>query len=149
MMQPRFDKRVGSGPFTLVDQPRFRAGFDFMRLRADVGEVDEVLADWWQEFSLASDAEREDLMDQTREASQRGPRRVRAAKPAGEGAAGRGGRENRDDRATHGDNARREEEGDETEATGEGPGEGADSGASPARKRRRRRRKPGGGAGNS
>ncbi|RYY72328.1 MAG: polynucleotide adenylyltransferase PcnB, partial [Comamonadaceae bacterium] len=47
MMQPRFEKRTGSSPFSLVEQPRFRAGFDFMRLRADAGEVDVVLADWW------------------------------------------------------------------------------------------------------
>ena len=66
MMQPRFEKRVGSGPWTLVDHVRFRAGFDFMRLRADVGEVDVLLADWWQEFSLADDASREDLLQQAR-----------------------------------------------------------------------------------
>jgi 2-amino-4-hydroxy-6-hydroxymethyldihydropteridine diphosphokinase len=35
VMQPRFEKRVGSGPFGMVDQLRFRAGFDFLRLRAD------------------------------------------------------------------------------------------------------------------
>ena len=64
LMQPRFEKRVGSGPWTLVDHVRFRAAFDFMRLRADVGEVDELLADWWQEFSLADDATREDLLQQ-------------------------------------------------------------------------------------
>src|SRR5688572_3042764 len=28
MMQPRFERRIGNGPFTLVEQPRFRAGFD-------------------------------------------------------------------------------------------------------------------------
>lgn len=67
LMQPRFERRVGSGPFGLVDQPRFRAAFDFMRLRADVGEVEEVLADWWQEFSMASDSLRRDLVDQARE----------------------------------------------------------------------------------
>ncbi|MEK9804572.1 MAG: polynucleotide adenylyltransferase PcnB, partial [Curvibacter sp.] len=55
MMQPRFDKRVGNTPFGLVEQPRFRAGFDFMRLRADTGEIEEVLADWWEDFSLAND----------------------------------------------------------------------------------------------
>lgn len=66
LMQPRFEKRVGSGPWTLVDHVRFRAAFDFMRLRADVGEVDELLADWWQEFSLADDATREDLLQQAR-----------------------------------------------------------------------------------
>src|SRR5438132_94678 len=36
MMQPRFEKRSGNTPFTMVEQPRFRAGFDFMRLRSDV-----------------------------------------------------------------------------------------------------------------
>jgi len=46
--------------------PRFRAGFDFMRLRADVGEVDEALADWWQTFSLADEPEREDMLAQVR-----------------------------------------------------------------------------------
>jgi poly(A) polymerase len=79
MMQPRFEKRSGTTPFTMVEQPRFRASFDFMRLRADVGEVDVVLADWWQEFSQASDAVREDLVTQLREEQQqRGARRVRA-----------------------------------------------------------------------
>ena len=80
MMQPRFEKRVGSGPWTLVDQPRFRAGFDFMRLRADVGEVSEELADWWQEFSLADDSAREDLLQQVRQQTQKA-HRVRADAP--------------------------------------------------------------------
>jgi poly(A) polymerase len=42
VMQPRFEKRTGSTPFSMVAQPRFRAGFDFMRLRADIGEVEEA-----------------------------------------------------------------------------------------------------------
>ena len=66
MMQPRFEKRSGHGPMTLVMLARFRAGFDFMRLRADVGEVDEALADWWQTFSMADEPEREDMLAQVR-----------------------------------------------------------------------------------
>jgi poly(A) polymerase len=81
MMQPRFDKRTGNTPFSLVEQPRFRAAFDFMRLRADVGEIDVVLADWWQEFSQASDAVREDLVAQLREEQHKGQRRVRSPRP--------------------------------------------------------------------
>ena len=77
MMQPRFDKRIGSAPFGLVEQPRFRAAFDFMRLRADVGEIDELLADWWQEFSLADDTLRQDMVDQVREEQQQRPRAPR------------------------------------------------------------------------
>ena len=57
-MQPRFDKRSGSAPFGLVEQPRFRAGFDFLCLRAEVGEVDIALADWWEDFHLADDETR-------------------------------------------------------------------------------------------
>jgi poly(A) polymerase len=77
-MQPRFDKRTGSAPWSLIEQPRFRAAFDFMRLRADCGEVDEALAEWWQEFSQASDERRQDLLDQAREES--GRARVRVLK---------------------------------------------------------------------
>lgn len=73
MMQPRFEKRSGQTPFTLVEQPRFRAAFDFMRLRADVGEVDSVLADWWQEFSQASDVVREDLVAALRDEQRKQP----------------------------------------------------------------------------
>jgi poly(A) polymerase len=73
----------------LVEQPRFRAGFDFLRLRADIEEVDERLADWWQEFSMANDAEREDLLHAAKveqAASQSAKPRVRRA-PRPEGAA--------------------------------------------------------------
>jgi poly(A) polymerase len=88
MMQPRFEKRVGSTPFGLVEQPRFRAGFDFLRLRADIEEVDIRLADWWQEFSMASDSEREDLVQAAKaeqQVSQAAKPRVRRA-PRSEGA---------------------------------------------------------------
>ena len=87
MMQPRFEKRVGSAPFGLVQQERFRAAFDFMRLRADIGEVDEALADWWQEFSTGDDLQREDLVDQVRQETQkraRAPKMQRAPAPEGE-----------------------------------------------------------------
>ena len=90
MLQPRFEKRVGSTPFGLVEQVRFRAAFDFMRLRADAGEIDEVLADWWQEFSLADDNLRQDMVDEVRAEQAQRPRapRVRRA-PAPQDAAQR------------------------------------------------------------
>ena len=79
-MQPRFEKRVGSAPFGMVDQPRFRAAFDFMRLRSDIGEVEELLADWWQEFSMADDNLRQDLVDQVREEQQKRQRPARVVR---------------------------------------------------------------------
>ncbi len=81
MMQPRFEKRVGNTPFGMVDQPRFRASFDFMRLRADAGEVGEALAEWWQEFSMASDEVREDLLDQVREEQRQKQNELQKNKP--------------------------------------------------------------------
>jgi poly(A) polymerase len=93
-MQPRFDKRNGSAPFGLVEQARFRAGFDFMRLRAEVGEIEEELADWWETFSTASDDTRADMLQSVKPApravkadgtpvARKRPRRRR--KPAGSG----------------------------------------------------------------
>ena len=130
VMQPRFEKRVGSTPFGMVDQPRFRAAFDFMRLRADIGEVDEMLADWWQEFSMADDNLREDLVDQVREEQQKrkhAPRvhRVpRAEAPAADGAL----------------SAQTPHPSDTAVAAGfvGAPGEG-DAGDAPRKRRRRRR----------
>jgi poly(A) polymerase len=82
MMQPRFEKRVGSSPFGLVEQPRFRAAFDFMRLRAENGELDEVLSDWWEEFSLADDNLRQDMVDEVKLEQQQRGRPQRAPRPA-------------------------------------------------------------------
>ena len=49
---------------------------------ADVGEVDEDLADWWQTFSLADDLGREDLLAQLRTATTRPHRVARAPRAA-------------------------------------------------------------------
>ncbi|MEO8296202.1 MAG: polynucleotide adenylyltransferase PcnB [Burkholderiales bacterium] len=65
-MQPRFERRTPSSATSLVAQPRFRAGFDFLRLRAQAGEVDAALATWWEDYSLADDTTREQLLDSVR-----------------------------------------------------------------------------------
>ena len=67
LMQPRFDRRAGNTAHTLIEQPRFRAGFDFLRLRGDAGEVEADLATWWEDFSLAEPTERGLLIDAVRE----------------------------------------------------------------------------------
>ncbi len=138
-MQPRFERRIGNAPLSLVEQPRFRAGFDFLRLRGQVGEVNAELADWWERFSLADSAGRRELMDLARdqEAAKRAtsaPRGRRAAEgrsahPASAGDAA-SGRDDSDDQG----------EGDD----GEDDGSSHNADAPPARKRRRRRRRPAG-----
>jgi poly(A) polymerase len=102
MMQPRFERRIASSAETLLGQPRFRAGFDFLRLRADAGEAEDALAAWWEDYSLAEDdATREALLEQARDEDQArrqgqpaptaaARKRRRRRKPAG-AAAGEGG----------------------------------------------------------
>ena len=69
LMQPRFERRTFSGVAALVAQPRFRAGYDFLRLRADAGELPVELADWWEDFHLGADDEREAMLQDLRAAS--------------------------------------------------------------------------------
>jgi|GEM_PF-11073 len=79
LMQPRFDKRTGSSPAAMLAQPRFRAAFDFMRLRADSGEVDESLAQWWEDYSSGDDHQRRELVEAARKQQQSKPREPKAA----------------------------------------------------------------------
>lgn len=85
-MQPRFEKRTGSAPYSLLDQPRFRAGFDFLRLRAQTGEIDMELAEWWEKFSTAYDDERHAMIEEARRELQSKPQapRVRVKRPDAE-----------------------------------------------------------------
>ena len=144
MMQPRFERRTGSSAYALVEQPRFRAGFDFLRLRADVGEAAPELAEWWEDFSLGSDAEREALVEAARESARapstrgkRGPRPdgstarspARVAKEPAEASA-----------ALEAD----DDAGDDTDGDDSAP---TAAGTDAPRKRRRRRRKPTGARG--
>ncbi|HTH94918.1 MAG TPA: polynucleotide adenylyltransferase PcnB, partial [Rhodocyclaceae bacterium] len=62
LLQPRFDKRSGKQPMRVIEQPRFRAAYDFLLLRAKSGEVPEELAEWWTEFHDADYVEREAML---------------------------------------------------------------------------------------
>ena len=120
IMQPRFDKRTGAAPFGMVLQARFRAGFDFLRLRADIGEVEEDLAEWWQEFQYADDARREDMVAQVREAQRQ---KQKEAQPVVR-------------------RVPRKDEGEAATVEADTASVTARDGDAPAKKRRRRRRKP-------
>ena len=66
-LQPRFDQRSGQRPFRLIEHPRFRAAYDFLVLRGQSGEMSDdlplaELADWWERFQDADQAERERLL---------------------------------------------------------------------------------------
>jgi poly(A) polymerase len=84
LLQPRFEKRGGRAPHRLVEQPRFRAAWDFLVLRAESGEVPKELADWWLDFQDASHEERERMLLPDTEKKRR--RRSRSRGRKGDGA---------------------------------------------------------------
>jgi len=49
-LQPRFEQRSGKRPYGVLEQPRFKAGYDFLLLRAESGEVPSELGQWWATF---------------------------------------------------------------------------------------------------
>ena len=83
MLQPRFEKRVGKAPFRLLEQPRFRAGYDFLLLRAQSGEIEAELGDWWHKFQFADNDAREAMLVADTDPKKR-RRRVRGKKPSGQ-----------------------------------------------------------------
>lgn len=63
-LQSQFDQRRGHRPFKLLHQPRFRAAYDFLLLRAACGEVSQELPDWWQHFQAADNEQQNQLIQQ-------------------------------------------------------------------------------------
>ena len=61
-LQPRFEKRAGKTPYRLLEQPRYRAGWDFLRLRAQSGEIPMELPEWWDAFADANPDAREAML---------------------------------------------------------------------------------------
>jgi poly(A) polymerase len=82
LLQPRFEKRAGKTPYRLLEQPRFRAGYDFLMLRAESGEIEMELADWWRDFQNADGPERDAMLVPDSGPKKR-RRRVRGKKPDG------------------------------------------------------------------
>ncbi|MEW6312819.1 MAG: polynucleotide adenylyltransferase PcnB [Pseudomonadota bacterium] len=84
-MQLRLMSRSGVRPYRLLENPRFRAGYDFLLLRCESGEVDAELGGWWERFQHAGEEERKAML-------QPGPkkrrRRTRRKKSEGAGEAG-------------------------------------------------------------
>jgi len=95
-MQPRLQEKRGRRPEEMLERARFRAGYDFLVLRAEAGEKVKDEADWWTNFQQADESQRAQLLDQGRSSAnapdgdgkkrrrrrRRRPRRPQAAQPA-------------------------------------------------------------------
>ena len=89
-LQPRFLQRAGRRPFRLLEHPRFRAGYDFLRLRCSSGEIEGGIGEWWERFQRAGESERAQML--VSEGEPRKRRRRRRRRPRGPVAApGHGG----------------------------------------------------------
>ncbi len=80
-LQPRFEQRAGKRPYALLEQPRFRAAYDFLVLRAQAGEIDREIADWWTRFQNVEGEHRAEML-LPEAAADKKKRRRRRKKPA-------------------------------------------------------------------
>ncbi|WP_250508592.1 polynucleotide adenylyltransferase PcnB [Caballeronia sp. GACF4] len=74
-LQHRLEKR-GRTALKLLEHPRFRAGYDFLLLRCESGELDAEIGQWWTDFIEADHADREALLSQGG-TKDRGPKKRR------------------------------------------------------------------------
>jgi poly(A) polymerase len=63
----------------MLEQPRFRAGFDLLLLRAELGLADPEIATWWTRVQEVSQTDRDRMADSL----------VGQPRQAGEGGGGR------------------------------------------------------------
>ena len=79
-LQPRLVQTSGRRPARLLEHPRFRAGYDFLVMRAAAGEEVHDLVNWWTAFQEADEAGRADLLKPEARRPRRRPRRRRRAR---------------------------------------------------------------------
>ena len=61
--QPRLEQPRGRRALRMLEQPRFRAGFDLLLLRADMGLADPAIAEWWTKVQEVSQTDRDRMAD--------------------------------------------------------------------------------------
>ena len=83
-LQPRLEHPRGRRALRVLEHPRFRAAYDMLLLRAQLGLASQETADWWTRLQEVSNQDRENMADELggstpprREGARRGPRRRR------------------------------------------------------------------------
>ncbi len=78
-LQERFRTRAPKRSFALIKHPMFRAAYDFLLLRAQAGDENPEMAEWWTQFINADDDARAQLLSNANEG--KGKRRRKKRKP--------------------------------------------------------------------
>jgi poly(A) polymerase len=82
-LQPRLEHPRGRRALRALEHPRFRAAYDLLLLRAQLGLASQETVDWWTRLQEVSNPERETMADELggstprRDGARRGPRRRR------------------------------------------------------------------------
>lgn len=80
-LQFRLARRGGRRAEMIFNQPKFRAAYDFMLLRAEVGDKEaQVLAEWWTEYMHSDEEQRWAMASSIREGKKK-RRRPKRQKP--------------------------------------------------------------------
>jgi poly(A) polymerase len=84
-LQPRLEHPRGRRALRVLEHPRFRAAYDLLLLRAELGLAPAEMAKWWTRIQQVSGEERAHMADALgpqpgREGPRRGPRRRRGGR---------------------------------------------------------------------
>jgi poly(A) polymerase len=80
--QDRLPRSEGARAARLLTHPRFRAGYDFLCLRARAGQADSALCQWWTEFQESDEGRQQEMLRPAAgESTATRPRRRRRRKP--------------------------------------------------------------------
>jgi poly(A) polymerase len=71
-LQPLLEHPRSRRVLRLIEQPRFRAAFDLLMLRAEVGMAQQELVDWWASLQAAHPQQREEMVQALEAARGRG-----------------------------------------------------------------------------
>ncbi len=70
-LQLKLEKRFGKRPDSTLEHPRFRAGYDFLLLRHESGELLEDLGPWWTAYQEADEPGKKTLIQSLKSVSNR------------------------------------------------------------------------------
>ncbi len=86
--QERLTQRTSKRAYRILSHPRFRASYDFLLLRAQSGEVEPELGEWWTRFQGVDEQQRKEMLAKLKGSRQqrsgsrrRRPRKRQAVRP--------------------------------------------------------------------
>lgn len=82
-LQARLGQPGGRRAWRIASHPRFRASYDFFVLRAESGEIEQAMADWWTRFQEVDHTDQQGMVEKLSSPQRKPRRRRRRRKSAG------------------------------------------------------------------